>query len=363
MPPQKHNQSTPTPPPTDLAAIMDMLAKMAADTKADNLAMEPRIKQDNRVNTEQVENRINTTMEAKFSHVQEDITALNKASMEQAAKIDKLTDSLTRTEAELVKARGTIQNSQNETDTELYSKQVYVHNLAKLFPSLENTWQIRRPGPREEVANFLQIRLERDDPPPEHGADDPLNPLHVPNRYGNTNIVLIHEVTFFNPKANNTKDGEVLPAIVTFNHPSTARRFRHIYQKKHPGIVSQASLRGNPEFNKVSAQVKRVIHALKSQNYIGAWDFRPWLNRKTFTISYALQIRPDARFPNNIWLSNLQLVLGASAKDADCTNFITQLLKYPVYNQTDASINQAIKSFLAPRTRVATRSSNKNQAS
>ena len=323
---KEHNQSppTPTPPPTDLATIMDMLAKMAAETKADNLAMEARIKEDNRSNTEQAENRINTTMEAKFSHVQSDITALNKASLEQAAKIDKLTEALINTEAGLVRARGMIQNSRNESDTDLYSRQVYIHNIAKLYPSLVDSWQICRPGPREDVANYLQVQLERDDPTPELGADDPLNPLHVPNRYGSTNTVLIHDVSFFNPKTNTTKDGEALPSIVTFNHSSTARRFRSIYQRKCPGIVSQAALRGNPEFNRVSAQVKRIIHALKSQNLVGAWDFRPWLNRKTFTISYALQIRPDSRFPNNTWIGNLQQVLGASPSDEDCKNFITQ---------------------------------------
>ena len=357
MPPQKHNQPTPTTPPIDLAAIMEMLAKMASD----NIAMEARIKQDNKETTEQVENRITAAMDVRFGHVQSDITVLNKTSMEQAAKLDKLAESQTRTEAELVKTRGEVTNSQNGIDVDLYSRQCYVHNFAKLFPSLENTWQIRKPGSREDVANFLQIQLERDDPPPVQGADDPQNPLNVPNRHGNT--VLIIEVTFINPKANSTKDDEVLPAIVTFNHSSTARRFRQTYQKKHPGIVSQASFRGNPEFNKVAAQVKRVIHALKSQNYVGAWDFRPMLNKKTADISYVLHIRPDKRFPDNIWLSGLQTVLGASAKDADCSNFITQLLKYPVYNQTDANIKAVIDQFMAPRTRVATRSSNKNLAS
>ena len=357
MPPQKHNQSTPTTPPIDLSAIMEMLAKMASD----NIAMEARIKQDNKETTEQVENRITTAMEVRFTHVQSDITVLNKTSMEQAAKLDKLGESQTRTEAELVKTRGELTNAQNEKNADLYSRQCYVHNVAKLYPSLENTWQIRKPGTREDVANFIQIQLERDDPKPEQGADDPQNPLNVPNRYGNT--VLIVEVTFFTPKANNTKEDEVLPAIITFNHPSTARRFRQTYQKKHPGIISQASFRGNPEFNKVATQVKRVIHALKSQNYIGAWDLRPLINKKTSTVSYALHILPNARFPNNIWLSNLQNVLGGSAKDADCSNFITQLLKYPVYSQTDANIKAVNDAFLAPRTRVATRSSNKNQAS
>ena len=124
---------------------------------ADNLAMEARIKEDNRSNTEQAENRINTTMEARFTHVQSDITALNKASLEQAAKIDKLTEALINTEAGLVKARGMIQNTRNESDTDLYSRQVYIHNIAKLYPSLTDSWQICRPGPREDVANYLQV--------------------------------------------------------------------------------------------------------------------------------------------------------------------------------------------------------------
>ena len=195
---------------------MEMLTKMASD----NIAMEARIKQDNKDNTEQVENRITTAMEVKFTHVQSDITVLNKTSMEQAAKLDKLSESQTRTEAELVKTRGELTNAQNEEDADLYTRQCYIHNIAKLFPSLEDTWQIRKPGPREDVANFLQIQLEKDDPTPEQGADDPQNPLNVPNRYKNT--VLIVEVAFFKPKANNTKEGEVLPAIVTFNHPTTA---------------------------------------------------------------------------------------------------------------------------------------------
>ena len=356
---KKNNQSppTPTPPPADLASIMDMLVKI----QTDNLAMEARIKEDNRSSTEQAENRINNSMEAKFGHVQVDITALNKASLEQAAKIDKLTEALTNTEAGLVRARGLIQNSRNEADTDLYSRQVYIHNLAKIYPSLADSWQICRPGPREDVANYLQVQFERDAPTPELGPDDPLNPLQVPNRHGNANTVLIQEVSFFSPKTNSSKDGDALPCIVTFNHASTARKFRSIYQVKCPGIVSQAALRGNPEFNKVSTQVKRIIHALKSQNLVGAWDFRPWVNRKTFTISYALQIRPERRFLNNVWIGNLQQLLGSSPSDPDCVNFITHLLKYPIYSLPEANINQVIEAFSAPRTtRITTRSSNKN---
>ena len=89
----------------------------------------------------------------------------------------------------------------------------------------------------------------------------------------------------------------------------------------------------------------------------------PLVNKKTSTVSYALHIRPHARFTNNVWLNNLHTVLGGSAKDADCSNFISQLLKYPVYSQSDVDIKAVNDSFLAPRTRVVTRSSNKNQSS
>ena len=87
------------------------------------------------------------------------------------------------------------------------------------------------------------------------------------------------------------------------------------------------------------------------------------VKKKTCSVSYTLHIRPHARFPNNVWINNLQLILGGSAKDSDCSNFFTQLLKNPVYNQSDANIKAVNDSFLAPRTRVATRSSNKNQSS
>ena len=345
---------TPTPPTVDLASIMEMLVGM----KTDNLAMEARIREDNRSNTEQVENRINTSMETRFGQVQADITALNKTSMEQAAKIDKLSEALTNTEAGLARARGLLQNNRNESDTDLYVKQVYCHNIAKIYPALEKAWQIHRPGPREDIANYIQQQFERDAPTPELGPDDPLDPLKVPNRHGNANTVLVQEVSFFNPKAKPIKDGDTLPCILTFNHASTARQFRSTYQAKFPGIVSQAALRGNPEFNKTSSQVKRIIHALKSQNLIGGWDFRPSVNKKSFNISYSLQIRPDRRFQGNVWLGDLQKVLGSSPSDPDCVNFITHLLNYPIFTLPEANIKQVLEAFAAPRTRVPTRSSN-----
>ena len=173
MPPQRHNQPTPTSTPIDTATIMEMLTKMASDNKADNIAMEARIKQDIRDITEQVENRLTIAMEGKFSYVQSDITTLNKTTLEQAAKLEKLSESQTRTEAELVKTRGKLTNAQNEENADLCNRQAYVHNISKLFPSLAEAWQIRKPGLREDVANFLEIQLEQDDPPLEQGAADP----------------------------------------------------------------------------------------------------------------------------------------------------------------------------------------------
>ena len=362
MPPQRHNQPTPTLTPIDTAAIMEMLTKMASDSKTDIIAMEARIKQDIRDITEQVENRLTIAMEGKFSYVQSDITTLNKTTMEQAAKLEKLSESQTRTEAELVKTRGELTNAQNEENADLYNRQAYIHNISKLFPSLAEAWQIRKPGLREDVTNFLEIQFEQDDPPFEQGVAEPLNPLNVPSRYKNTAIRII-DVAFFKPKANTAKEGDVLPCIITFNHVTTARRFRQLYQKTHPGNISQASFRGNPEFNQVSAKVKRAVYALKFHNFIGAWDFRPQVNKKTCSVSYTLHIRPHVRFQNNVWINKLQTILGGTAKDSDCSNFFTQLLTNPVYNQSAASIKAVNDTFLAPKTGVTTRSSDKNSSS
>ena len=346
-----------------------MLTKMASDNiamearmTANSLSMETRIKQDIRDITEQVENRLTIAMEGKLNYVQTDITALNKTTLDQAAKLEKLSKSQTRTEAELVKTRGELTNTQNEENADLYNRQAYIHNISKLFPSLAEAWQIRKPGLREDVANFLEIQLEQDDPPLEQGAADPLNPLNAPSRYKNT--VCVVEIAFFKPKANTTKEGEILPSIVTFNRASTARRFRQVYQKTHPGIISQASFQGNSEFNQVSAKVKRAVYALKFHNYVGAWDFRPMVNKKTCSVSYTLHIRPHPRFPNNVWINNLQLILGGSANDADCSNFFTQFLKNPIYNNPSAASIKAVNdTFLAPKTGVTTRSSDKNPSS
>ena len=336
---------------------MDMLTKMASD----NIAMEARIKQDIRDITEQVENRLTIAMEGKFNYVQTDITALNKTTLDQAAKLEKLSESQTRTEAELVKTRGELTNTQNEVNTDLYNRQAYVHNISKIFPSLADARQIRKPGLREDVANFLEIQLEQDDPPHEQGAAEPLNPLNVPSRYKNTVVVV--DVAFFKPKANTAKEGDVLPCIITFNHVTTARRFRQLYQKTHPGNISQASFRGNPEFNQVSAKVKRAVYALKFHNFIGAWDFRPQVNKKTCSVSYTLHIQPHMRFQNNVWINKLQTILGGTVKDSDCSNVFTQLLTNPVYNQSAASIKAVNNTFLAPKTGVTTRSSDKNSSS
>ena len=86
--------------------------------------------------------------------------------------------------------------------------------------------------------------------------------------------------------------------MITFNQAQTMRKFKRIYQGKNPGNVSQASLRGNPEFNKLAKKVKRVIFALKTHNFIGTWDFRPHLS-KNGSITYSLAIRPPKHFPNN----------------------------------------------------------------
>ena len=371
MAPQKHNQPSTTS--TDNSAILEMLAKMASDAKANNLAMEARmtanilsmetrIKQDIRDTTEQVENRLTIAMEGKLNYVQTDINALNKTTLDQAAKLKKLGESLTRTEAELVKTRGELTNTHNEECADLYTRQCYIHNIAKLFPSIAEAWQIRKPGLREDVANFLELQLEQDDTSLEQGAAGPLNPLNTPSRYKNT--VCVVEIAFFKPKANTTKEGDILPSVVTFNSASTARRFRQVYQKTHPGIISQASFQGNSEFNQVSAKVKRAVYALKLHNYVGAWDLRPMVNRKAFTISYTLHIRPHPRFPNNAWINNLQLILGGSANDADCSNFFTQFLKNPIYNNPSAASIKAVNdTFLAPKTGVTTRSSDKNPSS
>ena len=79
--------------------------------------------------------------------------------------------------------------------------------------------------------------------------------------------------------------------MITFNQAHMMRNFKRIYQGRNPGNVSQASLRGNPEFNELEKKVKRVIYALKSNKFIGSWNFRPHLS-KNGAITYTLGIRP-----------------------------------------------------------------------
>ena len=129
MPPQRHNQSPPTP--TDTTAIMEMLTQMAKDQKerdakneANSLSMEARIKQDIREITEQVENRLTTTMQGKTDDIQVDINSLKKTNLDQAAELEKLRESQTRMEAELVRSRADLTNNQNKETIDLYNRQV-----------------------------------------------------------------------------------------------------------------------------------------------------------------------------------------------------------------------------------------------
>ena len=294
-------------------------------------------------------------MQSKTDDLQADINSLKKANLDQAAELEKLRESQIRIEAEQARSRADLTNNQNEESIDLYNRQVYVHNIAKIFPSIANSRQIRNPGMREDIANFLEIQFDKDEPPTEQEDDAPLN---VPSRF--KNAVRIINIAFFKPKSPTAKEGDILPCIITLNHAITARRFRQTYQRKHLGNISQASFRGNPEFNRLTAKVKRVVYAFKSHNFIGAWDFRPQVNKKTCSVTYTLSIRPHKRFPDNVWINNLQTVLGGSAKDTDCSNFFTQLLTNPVYNQTAASIKAVNDTYLAPKTGVTTRSADKN---
>ena len=211
---------------------MEMLTQMAKDQKerdakneANSLSMEARIKQDIRETTEQVENRLTTTMQGKTDDLQADINSLKKANLDQAAELEKLRESHIKIEAEQARSRADLTNNQNEESIDLYNRQVYVHNLAKIFPSIANSKQIRNPGMREDIANFLEIQFDKDEPPTEEGDDAPLNET---SRF--KNAVRIIDIVFFKPKSPTAKEGDILPCIITLNHAITARRFRQTYQ-------------------------------------------------------------------------------------------------------------------------------------
>ena len=86
--------------------------------------MEARIKQDIREITEQVENRLTTTMQGKTDDIQVDINSLKKTNLDQAAELEKLRESQTRMEAELVRSRADLTNNQNKETIDLYNRQV-----------------------------------------------------------------------------------------------------------------------------------------------------------------------------------------------------------------------------------------------